>query len=228
MNFSSRVPASPSKRPAHSSTSSASSLPDLFQTKTLRNAPSSEQGIFVHSDSDSDEDEVTKIHDDKPSSRRRRNKRLSVWSTKDETEVFAISSSETEEDVDEQVPPSTRLPSKLAPPHSTKKPNLALFPGTRQPPSRVSDKSSGTRNTRLPSKKRIRELLARYAEELYTALNEAVFLAKLPPVKTSQGSEPNPCEIIWSNTLKKTAGRAVVKRCKLTTKFWRYAATDVL
>jgi hypothetical protein len=177
-----------------------------------RNFPSSEQGILVHSNSDSDEDEVTKVLDDKASSRRRRNKRLSVWSIKDEVEVFAISSSGTDEDIDEHVSPSIHLSPKLASPHSTKKADPPVPSGTRQPPLRVS-KSSSARNARLPSKKRVREMLARYAEELYTSLNQTVFSENLPPVKVPQGSEPNPCEIIWSNTLKKTAGRAIVKRC---------------
>ena len=122
---------------------------------------------------------------------------------KNEMEVLAISSSETDEDIDDHVSSSIHLPTPLQP-HSTKKANLPVPSGSR--------KSTSTRN-RPPSKKRVREMLARYAEELYTSLNETVFSTKLPPVKTPKNNDPNPCEIVWSNTLKKTAGRAVVKRC---------------
>lgn len=195
LHFSSRVPTSPSKRPT--------------QHSTPPNFPSSEQAILVHSDSDSDKDEVAQMLDDRVSSRRRRNKRLSVWSIKDETEVLATSSSETDEDTDHYAYPSIRTSSQ---PHSSKKVNSTVPPGAQKPPSRASDKSPSTPRARPPSKKRAREMLARCAEELYTSLNGAVFSAKLPPVKTPQSNEPNPCEIIWSNTLKKTAGRAVVKR----------------
>lgn len=122
-------------------------------------------------------------------------------------EVLAISSSDTDEDIDDDVSPSIHLRTPLQP-HSTKKANLPVPSGSRKP----LNKSITPRN-RPPSKKHVREMLARYAEELYTSLNETVFSTKLPPVKTPQNNEPNPCEIVWSNTLKKTAGRAIVKRC---------------
>lgn len=202
---SSRIPASPVKKATQ---------------------PTTSETIAIHSDSDSDsgsdsdEDVVQQILGGATVPPKPRNKRLSVWSTKNETEVLAISSdSDTEDPSDEadpksfQRPSSNNVRSRSSPSFQATAPSDAARKKqehTRPGPS-VS-KPPAAAKARVPSKKRLRELLVDYAEELYTSLNANVFGHKLPPVKSASEEAPSSCEIIWSNTLKKTAGRAVIAR----------------
>lgn len=156
---------------------------------------------------------------------KRKNKRLSVWSVKNETEVFAISSSsETEglsddDSMSRPQPPSSKnhlkgtsaqVTSTLGRPRERREVSKQ-FPPTSKASGKGSASASSSKS-RLPSKKRMKELLVDYAYDLYTSLNAVVFKNQLPPVNSTADDGPNVCEIIWSNTLKKTAGRAVISR----------------
>lgn len=173
--------------------------------------------VHVESDSDSDEDEVQRILDGTSVSPKRKNKRLSVWSTKNASEVIAISSNSDTEDASDD--DSVSIQSQQTPASRAQTSSTITTKQKVERRSPLLSKPSILRNgttaakSRPPSKKRMQELLATYAQELYTSLNDGVFGGKLPPVQTPSCEGQNTCEIIWSNTLKKTAGRAVISRC---------------
>lgn len=147
---------------------------------------------------------------------KRKNKRMSVWSTKEKTEIIAISSgSETESDYEPLQPSQPIIKSRLPTP-STKSATAVkkiATPPVKAPPRRVDSTPSATARRGL-SKKALHEQLVKYSNDLYISLNERVFGGRLPRLREAGKGEPDPntCEIVWSNTLKKTAGRAVISR----------------
>lgn len=184
-------------------------LSTRIPSSPVKKASPAAETELIHLESDSDSESDDEIGE--PSiPRTKKNKRLSVWSTTNETEVIAISSSsESDSASEEDESPSRPLPreAKGAP-----KPTGSRIAGPKSASTLRKVNTSPVKG-RAPSKKRFRELLVDYARDLYTSLNINVFGSKLPPVKAGGASEDsNTCEIIWSNTLKKTAGRAVISR----------------
>jgi hypothetical protein len=84
----------------------------------------------------------------------------------------------------------------------------------------ISSSSSLSIQKHPPNKKVQAALLASYAVALYRSLNEEVFEMKLPPALDGQSASTESvslngerkCNIVWSKTLKKTAGRAIISR----------------